>query len=122
MRLISGVKMLYSEIIVWIIAISINLFVFFNNSEIYDKTILLSLFKHIITTPFPYWGIIFLSGIGTFLSIYIVDNFMNSKKLEKKHLNLLIKHKIIIFSFLILLIIIIYNFLLNSLGVQIPLV
>jgi len=62
MRLITGIKMIYSEIIVWVIAISLNLFMFFNNQKIYDKTILLSLFKHIIDTPFPYWAIIILSA------------------------------------------------------------
>ncbi len=121
-RLISGIKMIYSEIVVWTIAIIINIFVLINNSNIYDKTILLSLFKHIINTPSPYWSIIFLSGIGTFLSIYLADNLADSKKQKKKYSNFLIKYKIIIFIFLILLILIIYDFLLNKLGVQIPLI
>jgi hypothetical protein len=122
MRLITGIKMIYSEIIVWIIAISINIFVFFNNPSIYDKTILLALFKHILDTPFPYWIIIILSGIGTFLSIYIADNLIGVKHLRKKHSSFLIKHKIVIFAFIIILIIISYDFLLNKLGVHIPLI
>jgi hypothetical protein len=121
MRLITGIKMIYSEIIVWLIAISLNLFMFFNNPNMYDKTILLSLFKHIIDTPFPYWIIIILSAIGTFLSIYIADNIVDTKKPKKKYPNFLMRYKIIIFIFLIILVIILYDFLLNKLGVQIPL-
>lgn len=122
MRLITGIKMIYSEMIVWVIAISLNSFMFFSNSNIYNKTIFLSFFKHIIDTPFPYWIITILSAIGTFLSIYLADNLIDSKKSRKKHYNFLIKHKIVIFIFLIIFIIILYDFLLNKLGVQIPLI
>ena len=121
-RLISGIKMIYSEMIVWVIAININFYTFFNNPSIYDKTILLSLFKHIISTPFPYWGIIILSAIGTFLSIHMGDNLVNFKKQKIRHQSLLTKYKIIVFIFLIVLIILLYNFLLHKLGIQIPLI
>jgi len=122
MRLITGIKMIYSEIIVWIIAIFINVVMFFSNPNIYDKALLLSLLKHIIDTPFPYWAIIILSAAGTFLSVDIADSFINTKKSKKVNSNFLMKYKIIIFILLILLIIILYDFLLNKLGVQIPLI
>ena len=121
-RLITGIKMIYSEIVVWIIAGSLNFFVIINNPSIYDKTILLSLFKHIIETPFPYGMIIILSLIGTFLSIYIADDLINPKKQKKKYSKFLVRYKITIFIFLILMVIILYDFLLNKLGVQIPLI
>ena len=121
MRLITGIKMIYSEIIVWVIAISLNLFMFFSNPNLYDKTILLSLFKHIIDTPFPFWAIIILSAAGTFLSIYIADSLINNKS-KKEYTNFLMKYQMIIFILLIILIIILYNFLLNKLGVQISLI
>jgi hypothetical protein len=121
-RLITGIKMVYSEVIVWIIALSSNLFIFFFHSEIYEKTILLSLFKKIISTPFPYWIIIIISAIGTFLSIYLADYAFEPNKLKKEHSNFLIKYKIIIFVFLIIFIIISYEFLLKELGVNIPLI
>ncbi|MDA3836902.1 MAG: hypothetical protein PF542_04735 [Nanoarchaeota archaeon] len=122
MRLITGIKMIYSEIIVWVIAIGLNIFVFLNYQNTYNTTILLSLFKKILIQPFPYWSIIILSAIGTFFSVYIADNFTDSKKGTKTHTSFLIKHKIIIFTFLIIFVIFIYDFLLNSLGVQIPLI
>jgi len=121
MRLVASIKMVYSEIIVWTVAIALNIFMFLKNPAIYDKTTLLSLFKHIISTPFPYFIIIILSGIGTFLSVYIGDSLLNPKKRKKKHLNFLMKHKIIIFASLTVIIIVCYKFLLNKLGVNIPL-
>lgn len=121
-RLITGIKMIYSEVIVWIIALSSSLLVFFFYPEIYKKTILLSLFEKIISTPLPYWIIIIISAVGTFLSIYIADYAFESHKLKKEHSNFLIKYKIIIFVFLIIFIIISYEFLLKELGVNIPLI
>jgi hypothetical protein len=121
MRLITGIKMIYSEIIVWVVAIGVNIGVHLIDQSIYEKTILLSLFKHILDAPFPYWTIIILSGLGTFLSLYIADDLVDSHKHRKKHISFIVKHKLIIFAFIILLIIIVYDFLLNKLGVHIPL-
>jgi len=124
-RLITGIKMIYSEIVVWIVAISLNVFAFIKNPEIYDKTILLVLFKKILENPFPFWIIIFLSLLGTFLSIYLGDIFIhkNKSKNNKKGLRkFLIKYRLLLFGVLILLIIIIYNFLLNKLDVSIPII
>ncbi len=121
-RLITGIKMIYSEVVVWIVAIIINIFMLFSAPAIYDKTIVLSLFKHIINNPFPYWIIIILSGVGTFLSIYIADNLVDSGRKKKKYSSFLMRHRIIIFVFLVILIIVLYDFLLNKLGVHIPLI
>jgi len=121
-RLITGIKMIYSEIAVWGIAISLNVFAVVKSPEIYNKTILLTLLKQIISTPFPFWIIIILSAIGTFLSIYLADIFANHKSKKKKHLNFLMKHRLLIFGILIVLIIISYNFLLNQLDIVVPIV
>lgn len=117
---VTGIKMVYSEIVVWIIAISLNIFTYLEIPQIYDQTVLLSLFKHIIEEPLPYWIIFLLSCIGTFLSLYIADSFLHKSKKIKKHANFLIRHKLIIFGIILLLNIAIYDFLLNKLGVSIP--
>lgn len=121
MRLITGIKMIYSEMIVWTVAISLNIFVHILYPAIYGKTILLLLFKQILDMPFPYWSIIILSALGTYLSLYIADNLVDSHKHRKKHLSFIIKHKIVIFLSIIVFIVIVYDFLLNTLGVHIPL-
>ena len=123
MRLITGIKMMYSEIIVWTIAISMNLFVFFTNSQIYEKTHLLSLFHHILSHPFPFWIIIILSATGTFLSLLFGDELIDISYEHKKERDHHKKHKhkyrLIIFITLFILILVVYDFLLTNLGVSI---
>jgi hypothetical protein len=62
---------------VWLIAISINIISLMYFSEFYEITFLTQTMKLILTTPSPYWLVIFLSGIGTFLSIRFGDELMD---------------------------------------------
>lgn len=73
-RLITGFRMFYSEILVWIVAFVINLVALTTAPDVYQKTELLKLFHDIITTPWPMWIIILLSAIGTFLSVHLADD------------------------------------------------
>ena len=87
-RLILGVRMIVMEVIVWIIAFALNLYGIFYSPEVYENTFLTNLLYKILTNPFPYWGIIFLCGLGTFLSIYFGDEMMDvlkHKNREKFH-------------------------------------
>lgn len=77
LRLLFGIRMIVSEIAVWSIAISINLFSLFFWPEYYQTTSLTKLFLAILTTPWPYWSVILLSGLGTFLSIRFADELMD---------------------------------------------
>ena len=77
-RLLTGLRMMYSEIIVWSIAISVNILFFFTNPALYQDTHLLGLFHNILAHPFPYWIIIILSGLGTFLSLSPKDMFFRT--------------------------------------------
>ncbi|RLE41604.1 hypothetical protein DRJ48_05220 [Candidatus Woesearchaeota archaeon] len=126
LRIITGIRMIYSEIVVWVIALLINISAFATNPSIYEKTLILSLFKHIITQPFPFWGIIVLSGAGTFLSVYfgdeVVDIVSNHRKRRPKYERHASKYRLIVFAFIIALIIVLYDFLLNKLGIKLPLV
>ncbi len=76
-RLLFGLKMFVTELMVWILAIIINLVMLAANPAIYDTTALTAIFKRILVTPYPYWGIIVLCGIGTFLSVYFGDEVMD---------------------------------------------
>lgn len=122
-RLLIKVRMLHSELFVWGFAAALNIFALLTNSGIYGKTILLKLFHKILTTPFPYWGIIILSAAGTFFSIYFGDELLDVARHKdrvkyKKHKN---KHRIIILIFLIIMVLVFYNFLLKSIGLNLPL-
>jgi len=121
-RLFTNFRMVYSEIIVWVSAISINIYAFFFRSFSYDETVLLQLFHHILSQPIPFWVIIVLSCIGTFISIKFGDELIDvvthkQRLLYKKHKN---KYKIILLIFIFLLILVLYDFLLKRLGVHMP--
>jgi len=77
LRLIFGIRMLISELAVWAIAISINVVSLFYFVEYYQTTKLTILLHRILTTPYPYWGLILLSAAGTFLSIRFADEIMD---------------------------------------------
>ncbi len=77
-RLVTGIKMIVTEIIVWVLAISINTATIWINPEIYQTTFLTKIFHDILVTPFPFWSIIILCFMGTFLSIHFGDEIYNS--------------------------------------------
>ncbi len=122
-RIVTGIRMIYTQLFSYVLAIGINIYAFFHVSSIYDKTIILRLFHSILSKPYPFWGIIIISLVGTLLSIYFGDEMIDvsthdQRKKYKKHLK---KYKIIVFVFLIIFTIVLYNFLLKKLGVVIPL-
>ncbi len=77
MRLLFGVRMILSELVVWAIAIGLNLSVLIVAPQYFDTTLLTRLLHQILISPWPYWGVIALSGIGTFLSIRFGDELMD---------------------------------------------
>lgn len=120
-RLLFGVRMLYSEILVWAIAIGINAYAFTYGQTSYDKTTLTLLLKKIIITPYPYWSIIILSGTGTFLSIYFGDEMLDviRHRDRVKYHEHAFKLKLVAVISLFTLIFFAYYFLLDSLQIQI---
>jgi len=83
-RLITGFRMLYSEIIVWVVATVLNITVFTTRPSIYGKTQLLQLFHKIIVNPWPFWLIIFLSAIGTFANVLLDDDVYDVATVKNK--------------------------------------
>ncbi len=122
LRLITNLRMFVLEILVWIIAISINLYAFFFVPEVYDKTEILIFFKHILIKPFPFGAIILISMIGTFISIQFGDELLD--RIKHKERTLYHKrhpyHKFIVILFLIFITIVLYNFLLNQIEIDLP--
>ena len=77
LRLIFGIRMFISEIVVWGIAISLNAIALIWFADDYQTTTLTRLLYAILTTPWPYWSVIVISGFGTFLSIRFGDELMD---------------------------------------------
>ncbi|MBU0660868.1 hypothetical protein KKG22_01655 [Patescibacteria group bacterium] len=118
-----NIPMVLSELFVWATAICLNIFSIFFLPHTYEKTTILSLFHHILSHPYPFWSIIILSSIGTFLSVKFGDELMDYIKhkdctYRKKHH---LKSKAIILIFIFLLTFIIYDYMLQNFGIEIPL-
>jgi hypothetical protein len=77
LRLLFGIRMVVSEVAVWAVAIFANVLTWHYGAAYYDTTIITKLLHQIITTPYPYWAVILLSGAGTFLSIRFGDELMD---------------------------------------------
>lgn len=120
-RILFGVRMLISEVLVWAIAIAINGYAILYNQAAYDKTVLTVLFKEIILTPYPYWSVFILSGIGTFLSIYFGDEMLDVLRHRDrvKYHEHAFKWKLVGLISLFLLIFFAYYLLLDTLNIQI---
>ncbi len=87
LRLLLGVRMLSSQIGVWIVAFFMNVFALAFDAGIYSKTPLLELFHKILVTPWPLWSILILSGIGTLATILFDDDAVDiASSKEKKQL------------------------------------
>ena len=122
-RILTKIRMLYSEIVVWIIAFLLNSYSLFFNPNVYEKTPLLMLFRYILLHPFPFWAIIIVSATGTFMSVYFGDELIDVVKYKhtkkyKKHKN---KYKLILLLFIgAVALFFLYTYLLEKLGMEIP--
>lgn len=117
-RLITKIRMFYSEIAVWVFAALINLFAILFYPEVYSLTTITSIFYHIIFNPIPYWLIIILSLLGTFLSVYFGDELIDVIK-HKERLKFLKhkdKHRLIFGFFALILVFLIYFWFITSIG------
>lgn len=120
LRLIFGIRMILSEIVVWAMAILINVFCLMYFSEFYETTFLTQLIKVILTNPYPYWIVIFLSGIGTFLSIRFGDELMDVLHHKDRYFYLRhhFKHEMLLFIFFLVVIFSYYE-IISTLGIAI---
>lgn len=123
LRLITRIRMVFLEILVWIVAISLNLYAFFLYPEIYGKTKLLMLFGHIIESPLPFWSIILISAIGTFVSIRFGDELLDKAKHRQRSLYRSDqgRYRLILMAGIFVGTFILYDFLLKELGIEVPL-
>lgn len=119
LRLLFGIRMVFSEIAVWVIAISMNLLSLHYAPHYYHTTLLTKLLHKIITTPYPYWTIVALSGAGTFLSVRFGDELMDvvhhrDRAFFHSHH---FKHEIILFAIFLAIFGVYYEFI-GSLGID----
>ena len=120
LRLLFGIRMIISEVVVWAIAIGLNLASLYYRPEYYNTTALTKVFHAILTHPYPYWSVIVLSAMGTFLSIRFGDELMDALRpgdrvFFHKHAR---KHRWLVLIVIFVIIAISYYELIASLGIQ----
>jgi len=120
-RLLTNIRMVYSEIIVWLVAIFTNLYFVFHEPQIYQKTAISHAFYLILIHPWPNWIIIAISGIGTFMGLYFADELLDIifMKDRKKYLRFRLFYRIILVVFLILIFYFVYRYFLGLFGLKI---
>lgn len=122
LRLLLGVRMVVSESFVWLVAITANVLALGLKPELYNSTDLLEVFKEILQTPWPYWSIIVLSAVGTFMSVIFGDELIDKvqhkdRKIYNKHKS---KYRVLVMIFVIVTAVVLYDVLLKQLGYDLP--
>jgi len=64
-KIITGKNLLHQELFIWLGAVLLNIFTFFVLPLTYFKQIFTHLLYRILSTPWPYWLIIFTSALST---------------------------------------------------------
>jgi len=121
MRILFRLRMFITELMVWTVAILVNMYAVTFSPEIYEKSFLGHVFYGILTQPIPYWSIIILSFFGTFLSVHFADellDYIKYKDIEKST-----KHRLIFEGItmvvIFLLIFSVYTTLMRNLGIDV---
>ncbi len=121
-RVLFGVRMMVTQIVVWFLAVGINVAAVLLVPDAYQDTALTKLFYTILTTPWPYWSILLISVAGTLLSIWFGDEMIDvttHAARQKQHRHGF-KHRILIVAGFGVLTVLAYYQLLSGLGVTIP--
>ena len=116
-RLLYNIKMIHTEILVWGLAIVISGSAVLFSPNIFEMNALMQIFHAILIHPIPYWLIIFLCGIGTFLSIFMGDQIFDVVESKGKRFNRSFFYKLSMLLALILSISYLYYRLLQSLNI-----
>lgn len=121
-RLLFGVRMFITQIIVWFVAVGLNVIFLSTSPETYQLTLLTKLLERILTEPYPYWSILILSVLGTLLSIYFGDEMIDVTKHNEreKHHKLGLKYRVIVILGFSVTTVLAYYYLLSSLNIDIP--
>ncbi len=121
-RLLFGIKMATTQAVVWVVAIAINLYMLSSSKDTYELTFLTKLLYQILTEAYPYWGILIISALGTFLSIYFGDEMMDvtrHKERDKYHKHGF-KYRIVLVLGMSIVTVVAYYHLLSTLHISIP--
>ncbi len=118
-RLLTGIRMVFSEIFVWVVAISANVYYLSKHANLYDKNFITSSFKQVLDNPWPNWIIIFISAAGTFLGLYFGDELLDIifHHQRKKYAKLKPAYQFILIVFVVAILYFSYKYFLRLFGI-----
>ncbi|VAX11712.1 hypothetical protein MNBD_GAMMA25-2135 [hydrothermal vent metagenome] len=121
-RLLFKIKMSFTQIVLWFLAIAINVFYLNTSPDSYELSFITKLLKHILSEPYPYWSILIISALGTLLSIFFGDEMMDVASHKERVINHRhgAKYRSLIVLGLGILTVVAYYYLLSSLNVVLP--
>jgi len=121
-RLLFGIRMLVTQLIVWGFAIVINVAALSFAPENYADTVLTGLLYKILTMPWPYWSLLIISAAGTALSIWFGDEMMDvtTHAQRIRHHQHGLTYRILLVAGLGILTVLAYYHLLSNLGITLP--
>lgn len=120
-RIAIGLKMLWSEVVVWVLAAIIIVSNLVLNPVIFENTLALNVLYTVVTNPWPLWLIVVVSAAGTFLSIHIGDQIfsMVAARYHKTHIARLQVKRFVIEATVFVVVIALYAWLLHATGIAI---
>lgn len=77
-RLLFGVRMFTTQVVSWVLVVIVDGLLVAFDPSIFQYSVLTRLLKKILLTPYPYWGILILSLIGTLASIIFGDEVIDA--------------------------------------------
>lgn len=117
-RVLFKIRMLVTELFVWLLAGIICAYALFYAPEVFEKSLITSVLHKILTSPIPYWGLIGLCALGTFMSVHLGDEMLdviNHRYREKYHRNGFWL-RLVSFGAILVLVLIAYEHLIVDLG------
>lgn len=121
-RLLFGTRMVITQIVVWVLALVINITAVSMDADAYSKTAITGVLYSILTTPWPNWSVLLISLAGTMLSIWFGDEMIDvtAHSMRKKQHRHGFKHRILLVAGFGVLTIIAYYHVIAGLGIDIP--
>lgn len=121
-RLLFGTRMLITQIVVWVVALGMNITALIVSPTSFEHTALTRLLHTILVTPWPDWSILGISLAGTLISIWFGDEMIDMTthdSCQKRHRHGF-KHKTLVVIGFGVLTILAYYQLLSGLHLDIP--
>lgn len=121
-RLLFGIKMTITQVVIWFLAVGINVYMLATSEDTYELTFITQLLHQILTQAYPYWGILLISATGTLLSIYFGDEMIDvtTQQAREKHHQHGFKYRAVLVLGLSVLTVVAYYELLHSLNITLP--